>query len=97
MQDRVLIYIFLVLFAALAVIATHQVELMLGHYTTMAQELGKGFAKRDERLFHLSNRLKTLEEERDVELRITNLEKAIRTYCLENKLEMCGSLDTVNR
>ena len=97
MRNHVLLYILLVLFAGLAVGMAYQIDAMIGHYTTMAQELGEGFSVRDNRIFSLNNRIQTLEEERGLELRITNLEKAIRTYCLENKVEMCGSLDTVNR
>lgn len=50
----------------------------------------------DQRMFKINNRLLTLEEQRDIETRVTNLEKALRVFCTGTKTEMCGTLKVVD-
>ena len=57
--------------------------------------ISESFKKRDEQLFNLNTRLQTLEEQRDIERRVTALEKAARTFCVGTKTEMCGTLEVV--
>lgn len=61
----------------------------------MIIEFGEAFKERDQRLFQLNGRVQTLEEQRDLERRVTALEKAARTYCTGSKTEMCGTLEVL--
>ena len=55
-------------------------------------EIADTIKERDERMFKMNNRLLILEEQRDIERRVTDIEKAMRTYCLGSKIDMCGKL-----
>ena len=57
--------------------------------------VSQALGERDKRMFEMNNRLQTLEEQRDIERRVTALEKAIRTFCVGTKTEMCGTLEVV--
>ncbi len=60
-------------------------------------KFGEEMDKRDTRMHDLHNRLKDLEDQRDLERRITDLEILLRTYCLDGKTEMCGKIGPVKR
>lgn len=97
MADRTAIYLILFVFSALAGFSTFQVHLMLGLYTDIVKEIGNSFTQRDKRMLEINSRLHTLEEQRDLKQRLTNLEKSVRIFCLDGKAEMCGTLGPVDR
>ncbi len=66
-------------------------------FETWVLRVSQNLEERDKRMFEMNNRVQTLEEQRDLERRVTELEKAARTYCLEDKTAMCGSLSVINR
>ena len=64
---------------------------------TLVIEFAASFKERDVRLHQLHSRLLVVEEQRDLERRLTEQEKALRTYCISDKLSMCGQLGPVEK
>lgn len=53
---------------------------------------GESIKERDIRAYSLQNRVLTLEKQRDMERRVMDIEKQIRTFCSGTKIEMCGKV-----
>ena len=80
-------------FAFLMLLAISQTS---GMMDTLVIEFSQSFKDLDERLHQIHNRVLILEEQRDIERRLTAVEKALRTYCIGSKIEMCGELKSTN-
>jgi hypothetical protein len=87
--------IFILSFAVLGIIFLLEMHDTSKQFNESYVDRQKVFEERDKRMFRLNQRLNKLEEERNMEGRLTNIEKALRTYCLGSKTEMCGQLGPV--
>jgi hypothetical protein len=89
--------IFILSFAVLGIIFLLEMHDTSQQFNEAYVDRQKAFENWDKKMFGLNQRLNRLEQERDMEGRLTDVEKALRTFCVGSKTEMCGQLGPVIR
>lgn len=90
-------WVFVAVFAFMSVVFLWEVNRQGDRFMETVTLFSQALHERDKRLFSLNNRIQTLEKERDVYRRVRDLEKQLRTFCIDGKTEMCGKLRVIER
>lgn len=80
------------LFIAMAAGTVVHLAIFSHQSNQLVLEVTDSFKERDRRLHELHTRLKEVEEQRNLERRLTDLERSLRVYCVDGKTAMCGGL-----
>ena len=89
---RTIVIAVIIGYAGMVIAATIMYVHLLDDNNELTDSVMEIVNERDKRLYALQNRVLTLEKQRDMERRVTDIEKQIRTFCTGTKIEMCGKI-----